>query len=1053
MSIPLTVYKASAGSGKTFTLAVEYIKLLVRNPQSYRQILAVTFTNKATEEMKMRILSQLYGIWRGLDDSKVYADKVMERLNGEFSRSQVAERAGQALHLLLHNYSYFRVETIDSFFQSILRNLARELNLTANLRIGLNDNQVEAMAVDKLIDSLKATDLLLQWLMNYIMENISDDQTWNVIGDVKRFGLTIFRDFYKSHSEQLNRLSEDKDFFTGYQSMLRDIRRESRERMQLIAASFFEALATEGLYIEDLSYGKNGVAGFFEKLQQGIFDESVVGTRVLECCDSPDKWCRKNHDRREQIVQLAETTLCDILRFAIDEQAKQWKLYKSADLTLSHLNQLRLLGSIEKKVRELNDEQNRFLLSDTQQLLHDLIEGSDSPFIFEKIGTQLEHIMIDEFQDTSTVQWQNFKVLMEETMSHKGSENLIVGDVKQSIYRWRSGDWRLLAGITDEFAHSKERVCVESLDVNRRSATRIIDFNNAFFREAARLDNVGAYDDVMQRKVEGKAIDGYVSVTLLPSSEYEQQMLETLSSQVAGLLAQGIAPSDIAILVRVNKVIPTIASHLMERLPEVKVVSNEAFRLDASTSVVTIVQALRFLVHPDNLIARAFLAQAYSQQVDGQLPDGFTPALLQLPLYELTECLYDLFHLDRAGQQSAYLCAFYDQVMAFASDNGSDIDAFLKEWDESIHKMTIQSPEVDGLRIVSIHQSKGLEFPYVLIPYCNWKLELDEILWATPDEQPFDQLPLVPVSYRKKEIQGTVYEHDYLEEHSQNMVDNLNLLYVAFTRAKKGLYVYGKRKAVAGYRSVLIEQVLPLLPAAPELTGSLLEGTADVDAPLHFEYGDPPKGVPSGKSQDTPGSQPNPFLQDSQPLKVAIEVHPVPVDFKQSNKSRSFIIPLDDDSQSREEYIQVGSVLHSVLSAIRSVDDVDTVLRQLEQDGVLYNDTLNRQRVVDMLRKRLTSPQVAEWFEPDRWTLYNECAVIGIDEETDSVVSRRPDRVMTDGHQTIVVDFKFGSCREEYYEQVRAYMSLLSQMGMPGVKGFLWLVYTNTIIEVKPLQA
>ena len=243
MPTPLTVYKASAGSGKTFTLATEYIKLLVRNPQNYRQILAVTFTNKATEEMKMRILSQLYGIWRGLPDSEAYAQKVMASLGESFTRPVVAQRAGEALNLLLHNYGNFHVETIDSFFQSVMRNLARELNLTANLRVGLNDMQIEEQAVDQLIDSLSTSDQILQWLLRYIMDSIGDDRSWNVISQIKKFGRTIFCDYYKSHSQQLTQLMNEKDFFDHYQQQLRRLREQARQHMADIAEAFFTALA------------------------------------------------------------------------------------------------------------------------------------------------------------------------------------------------------------------------------------------------------------------------------------------------------------------------------------------------------------------------------------------------------------------------------------------------------------------------------------------------------------------------------------------------------------------------------------------------------------------------------------------------------------------------------------------------------------------------------------------------------------------------------------------------------------------------------------------
>ena len=1052
----LTVYKASAGSGKTFTLASEYIKLLVRNPLSYRQILAVTFTNKATEEMKMRILSQLYGISHRLDGSKSYARKIYEALDGELTEDQIAERAGQALRLLLHNYSYFRVETIDSFFQSVMRNLARELNLTANLRVGLNDHQVEEMAVDQLIDSLTVSDQLLQWLMKYIMDNISDDRSWNVIGQIKKFGRTIFDDYYKQHSERITQLMGEKDFFDHYQTQLRNIRQQASDRMKDIANMFFNTLSDEGLGINDLTYGISGVAGLFLKLQREEFDENVLTKRATDCIGQPDKWCKKTHPHREQIIHLADSKLDALLRHAVDEQPRQWKLYKSADLTLRHLSQLRLLGSIEQKVRQLNVEQNRFLLSDTQQLLHELIDGSDTPFIFEKIGTQLEHIMIDEFQDTSTVQWQNFKILLQETMGHKGSENLIVGDVKQSIYRWRSGDWRLLANIEKQFPHDNKIVSIETLDKNFRSASRIVSFNNAFFTEAVRQTNVTAYDDVEQKVPEGKADEGLVEVTLLPADDYDQQMLEAVSRQVAQLLEAGTPASEIAILVRVNKKIPLIARQLMEQLPDVKVVSDEAFRLDASPAVNTIITALRYLVHPEDNIAQAYL-QKFPPLTTHLSPQSSSPSgggwkgasqLLSLPLYELVEQLYALLHLNRLGNQSAYLCAFFDQVAAFATDYGSDIDAFLREWDETIASKTIQSPEADGLRIISIHKSKGLEFPFVLIPFCDWRMEITDVLWCEPSEAPFNQLPLAPIDFSMTGMKGTIYEAAYDEEHQQNIVDNMNLLYVAFTRASQGLYVYGRRKAPSASRSALIEQVLPAIVS--KLDGSTITGEEDESQPLVFTSQALPLSRPDREGNKEEVCL-NPFLQEATPVKVGIGIYTAKADFRQSNKSREFAQAdeADEEQARQKEYIQLGSVLHNVLSSIRTSDDVESVLWQLEQDGILYGDgELARPKLASLLRQRLASPQVAEWFRPGRWQLFNECNILSIDPVTGRVVERRPDRVMTDDEQTIVVDFKFGREREEYHTQVRQYMSLLTTMGHRNVKGYLWLIYTNKIIEV-----
>ena len=288
MVTPLTIYKASAGSGKTFTLATEYIRLLVENPTGYRGILAVTFTNKATEEMKMRILSQLYGIWKQLPESDGYLKAVQEKTG--LPPQTISERAGIGLSNLLNNYNYFRVETIDTFFQSIMRNMARELDLTTNLRIGLNDYQVEELAVDQLIADLDTTDAMLQWILNYIMESISDDKSWNIIGQVKNFGRTIFRDEYKNVSERLDQKLAEPGFFDRYTTRLRELRQAAIEQMKSIADRFFDILDDEGLTVEDFSYGKTGICGFFLKLRQGIFDESILGKRVTDSVGEPQKW-------------------------------------------------------------------------------------------------------------------------------------------------------------------------------------------------------------------------------------------------------------------------------------------------------------------------------------------------------------------------------------------------------------------------------------------------------------------------------------------------------------------------------------------------------------------------------------------------------------------------------------------------------------------------------------------------------------------------------------------------------------------------------------------
>ena len=1071
---PLTVYKASAGSGKTFTLATEYIRLLVDNPQSYRNTLAVTFTNKATEEMKMRILSQLYGIWKQLPESDNYLEKIKEKTG--LTPNIISERAGIALNNLTHNYNYFRVETIDTFFQSVLRNMARELDLTTNLHIGLNDYQVEELAVDQLIEDLTTTDVMLQWILKYIMENIQDDKSWNVITQIKKFGQNIFKDYYKEVTLTLEQKMSETGFFENYTTCLHDLRKTAEERMKEIGESFFDTLDGEGLSVDDLANKQRGIASFFAKLKKGIFDPSIENTTVTNCLKDPEKWCSKTHPQRELILQLAETTLGDILRYAVDERVKQWKIYQSATLTLRHLNQLRLLSSIEKKVRELNKTENRFLLSDTQQLLHSLIDGSDSPFIFEKIGTQLRHVMIDEFQDTSTIQWQNFKVLLSETMSHEDGSNLIVGDVKQSIYRWRSGDWRLLNGIESQF--NSMLMEIKSLSTNYRSTRNVIDFNNTFFRHASKLEYQAleeldcneseqlqkAYADVEQKIPERKEAEGKVTIEILPNDDYQQKILEHMLDNVKELISMGISPKDIAILVRYNHHIPVIAQYFLENLPEVSIVSDEAFRLDASGAVCLIIQALQLLLHPDDQLTKAAIVKTWlctvqnknltendyliaGNNLDKYLPEEYInhfDELLTFPLYELAEKIYSVFKLHLLEGQGAYLCAFYDQLANYVNENTTDIQSFLSEWEGTLCKKTIQSDETNGIRLISIHKSKGLEFSHVIIPYCDWSLEIlnDNIIWCQPTETPFNDLPIVPVDYGQKQMLGTIYEKDYLHEYLQNTVDNLNLLYVAFTRAAKSLYVLGKRGA-KNSRSALIEKVLPMV--AESMPEAQLNGLENDQASIVFSYG----SLPKEKKEEldlfcTKSYSINPFLQKSEAITVSIRTFDSKVNFRRSNRSRDFIDG-DKDADQQHRYIQAGSVLHEIFSTIHTEKDIPEALQRLQFEGILYDEEMTAERITTMLRNRLSNPRVASWFSP-RWTLFNECTILSV--ENGEVKEHRPDRVMTDGNEWIVVDFKFGHPDSKYHEQVRNYMYLLSSMGHQNIKGYLWYVYNNKIEEV-----
>ena len=1109
----LTVYKASAGSGKTFTLAVEYIKLLIQDPTAYDTVLAVTFTNKATEEMKQRILSQLYGIWKGLDDSRTYHKRISQATG--LPDGEIRRRAGLALQGLLHHYCNFHVETIDSFFQKVVRNLGRELDLTASLRVTLNNKQIEEEAVDALIDALHPAAPLLAWILDFVERNLEEDKSWNVIGKLKRFGQSIFSDSYQKEGEALSRCMDDATFFEQYARKMRTMQQQARQTMADFASRFEALLADEGLNANDLKNSRNGMGSYFRKLKGDDWsDKKCLNKTVEESLMSAENWATKTSRNRQAITELAERALIPLLKEAESARRKEWRQFVSAQLTMQHINELRLLSTIEREVARINAEAGQFLLSNTQTLLREMIGSSDAPFIYEKTGTRLEHIMIDEMQDTSKVQWENFKVLLNEVMAGgHGPGNLLVGDVKQSIYRWRGGDWRLLNSIEKEFDDKGDLVEVKPLDVNWRSTRNVVAFNNAFFQKAAALayeeevessalplcsaensyqGNGGsasvhtdeqnrlplhdisaeqikkAYGHVVQKVPEQKREEGIVRVTLLPKKEYNDGMLEAIWQQVDELLSNGIAPKDIAILVRANKHIPLIAEFFMKRNGPL-VVSDEAFRLDASFAVRMLVNALKALVRPDDMLAKGFVVQGKKRiehrewnAEDGETEDNVLfsdeerEELLRMPVNDLCEELYKRQRLERAEGQAPYIAAFFDGVDAFAEDHGTDITALLSYWDDNMHKKTIQTSVVEGIRIISIHKSKGLEFDHVIIPYCNWQLvKNDASIWCYPTSAPYNALPMVCVDYSGK-LADSIYADDYREEHLQYTVDNLNLLYVAFTRAAKSLFVIGCRDGISGYRCKLVEQTLHALKNDVQEEGSLsglqVTGEENKEEALVYEYGSLSSLLQEDKEQEKKGKKEvaNVFTVSEEQLPVSIESFASNIDFRQSNRSREFVEEETDDTseatRQNMEYIKTGNMLHKIFSMIRTIDDVPEVVRQMEFEGVLADSGTTAEKLKDLIVKRLKTPRIQEWFS-DKWQLFNECTILALDKEG-QLKERRPDRVMTDGQQTIVVDFKFGTPLDEHHEQVRQYMSLLKKMGMPSVSGVLWYVYNNMVVEV-----
>ena len=1105
----LTVYKASAGSGKTFTLTAEYIAhLLQGDPSMYRHILAVTFTNKATAEMKERILQYLWELSELPKDAKKdehdFLQAVMNLLPSDITINDIRSRAKEALRALTHDYDHFHVETIDSFFQSLLSNLAHELGLAAGFKVDLDDKEAISKGVDRLMAELPNRKQVMDWVLNYIQERIDDNQRWDITTEVNSLARELMKEHFMRHDEELKLLLDDNKKLGAYRGKLRSIKEEVYNNLTNAAKILDEEILNHGKGYEDFSYGKNRIRPFIQNTAKGEFNEPSA--TIIDLQDSYEKWLKKTDLKNADLTAHAEN-MRQLLCKVIDLQKQALPIINSCDLSLRHINPLRLLNEIGREVNTINKENNRFMLAKTPQLFDKLVEENDSSFVFEKAGTTFRHVMIDEFQDTSSLQWKNFKKLLVENMA-SGNGCLLVGDVKQSIYRFRGGDWSILNNIKNEFRNVTPKI--ENLEKNFRSAQNVISFNNSFFPIAAKaLDEHGHTDETIQQiyaDVEQQVNDktgGNVRIKLYKNNkekekeeneieldedlELDMAMEDDLALQIQKMNNEGVPYNKMAILVRNNRDASTILAHFALKYPDIQLISDEAFLLSASPAVQLIVHALRCINDKVDLneynqrtqgkhhnkpdtIALAYVTHSYRNDVLGEnlewtdiinrydelLPTEFSAEKRKLlkdkPLYELCEELIKIFQLNKAEGAAPYLFAFLDHILAFLEDNPSDIERFLAFWDENLYKKAVPAGDVEAVRILTIHKSKGLAFHTVLLPYCHWDIEKnhkDELLWCEPQKAPYNELPLVPVPLSKT-VENSIYAEQYAEERLQRRIENLNLLYVALTRAKQNLYIWAnvsykkeKDKKSKETNFVLEPSTIGNLicMSLEEMDTENLTKEEDADV-WHYSVAEPKRKSSTTRKEQTH----NPLKFRRNPKIVELRSCDNKVEFMQSNRAQEFLAEDSNEEKTlQESYISQGKLLHRLFANIRTTEDIDRSLLEFQQQGLIAND-----KAADNLRilidKRMKNPIVADWFDGS-WQLFNECTILSRDK--DGVLKQqRPDRVMVKGKNAVIVDFKFGNPQQRYREQVEKYSQLLQRMGYNSIKAYLWYVYTGNIDEV-----
>ncbi|MDR1370282.1 MAG: UvrD-helicase domain-containing protein [Dysgonamonadaceae bacterium] len=1055
-SSKLKIYKASAGSGKTFTLALEYIRELLINHShhTHRRVLAVTFTKDATGEMKDRILIELYGLAFDCEDSKIFRATLTESLKNSgypMKDEEITAKSKEVLHAVLHDYSHLHITTIDSFFQKVLRNLARELGRGSRFNLEMNTSKVLSEAVHSVIERAGEDPQLLDWLMAYIEGKLDEGGYWRIDREIMDFSRCIFNEYFQEHEYVLkSQLEGDTLIFKKIKEYHTKVQLECKEYFKNSYAELTAIMSENALEPED--FNRNGVAlHFLGKLSaedfQNVNPDSAV---VRNCSEDASKWPSAKTKKKAEVIALAETRFVSLLKTTLDVLRK----YYTSRMITQNIHQLGLIWDITNEISRQNVENNRFMLSDTALFLNKMINDSDTSFIYEKIGAEIKHVMIDEFQDTSRLQWKNFRSLLSEILANNYF-SMIVGDVKQSIYRWRNGDWGILAGIGEELG-----VQPLNLAYNYRSEKIIIDFNNQFFTSASETLNEkysssfgdasgspfpDAYppSDVVQ-KTKKEAESGFVSIDFISEdrseeTDYNGLVLEKLFEQIKRMPELGIPANKICILTRTNKSIIAIAEHLAsqrEEYPELtanhylNIVSDEAFRLGSSPVLRIIIEALRVLIEPHNPVYRSkldFYLKQYKLNPDPELPETLT----RLPLLELVGHLYRFLGLKDIEKQNGYLFTFYDAIGNYLRDAVSDIHAFLKFWDEDLQLKSVSSgTAVDGIRAMTIHKSKGLQFHTVLLPFCDWDIfpEKNPIVWCGAKEGLYD-LELLPVKYSRKMF-DTVFRDEYRKETVQSWVDNLNLLYVAFTRAEHNLLILSKNKKKL--ESVDdIRKVSDLLQFLTEKKN----GLSDED-PLHYEAGSPDARLKNEEqiSENVLKAVPEPIESGF----VSEAFNPEKSIFKQSNKSREFINP---DLPSKEAYVSHGNIMHTLFSYLKTLEDIPNAVEKLIFEGIILPG--EKKEYSRKIRQYIADSQVEDWFS-GKYKVYSECTVLT--EENGEVTTQRPDRVLFSEEETLIIDYKFGEPRPEHPKQMQRYVRLLEQMNRKNIRTFIWYVEKNKII-------
>jgi len=1116
----LDLYTASAGSGKTHTLTREYLRLALStsDPNTFRHIQAVTFTNKATAEMKERIIQELYALAKSPEDSPFFAE-LKQALH--LDPKGLKQRAQGALRALLLDYTSFRVRTIDSFFQEVVRSFAYELGVTGGLRVQIESSALLHQAVLEVLadqDGERPDNQIRAWIQALAEDNLSSGKSYHIETSLEAFAKQL-------EEEPVKLLRQDKGLPTkeaiaSLQKELRKVIDSVHTEAKRLALGALTALEATGIPPEDI---KGGITKFplgalkscvkasgeiFESSSKGFYSERATLQKICQASDLEEQLglflAKEKLERYRAHLEPHLASIIEHVR-AFDKLCREkGGIYVTALVIYEYLGRYGLLIDIDNKLQELKQEQGTMLLADAPSLISKLLKDAqtDTPFLYEKIGAKIRHHMIDEFQDTSRLQYDNFHPLLQEAMA-SGNDSLIVGDAKQSIYRFRNSDSTLLTRVVPEdFAQSIKQT---SLKDNWRSVPEIIKFNNQLYQQIIPLlgrlftkciealpnstldkekepllstlrGHLVAYEDVKQRvpkkKPKSKGLVALHEYTEEKKNgrkpqggEADEEDKEKASSNafqqiplvLIDLQKRGYRPMDIAILVR-NKKAATDIAEILQNYPKEKYegyslsfISQEALLVSSAVSTRFIVAALAYISSNGAALQQALLLELHSQLARTMGTEEPSPTLDEETLrqlltigrrglYEAAEEILHLFQPILPDQESAYVVHLLDMLYTWETEQSADIPSFLEYWADGGAEERILTPTNEqACSLMTIHKSKGLGFPVVLLPDLGWQLDAsthhENILWCSTEGKETDELPMqeiasLPFKYSRK-LYYTLFAREYLEERMNYTFDALNLLYVATTRAKEELHIWLPTSTDRKKK----EQNEPLSNIPKDINALLME---ELDGKPLWQ------GLPAKVISEEQGTSEEkyPKLIQRQAIPTSLQENILQVDSIISHPitDRIAILRKGLDYFSEEQRLRYGHTMHLILAEIETTEDIEGVLERAISQGLIAPD--EEDDVRQSIQRVVSHSDCARWFDGSG-VVRNECSIIGGGLEG----SRRPDRIIfyadegADRDQTSVeiIDYKFGHFDKRYYAQIQGYQALLQRMGYRDVKG--WLCY------------